>query len=88
MTATPAQRRLASSVASLTRWSQEPDRAGAMRPALNGFLARFERQVDPDGVLDPQERTMLADAARRAHMRRLALASSKKRAGSRERGAA
>jgi hypothetical protein len=76
---TAAQRQLRSSLASLTRWSREDDPAAAMRPALNGFLTKFEREVDPDGLLDPEERTRRAEAARKAHMRRLALASSKKR---------
>lgn len=80
---TPEQRQIRSSLASLTRWSREPDRAAAMRPALNGFLARFEKQVDPDGELDPETRTKLAEAARKAHMRRLALASSKAKAAKR-----
>ncbi|HET9255759.1 MAG TPA: hypothetical protein VFO16_11215 [Pseudonocardiaceae bacterium] len=42
-------------------------------------LARFEREADPDGVLEPAERARRAQAARRAHMQRLALASSKAR---------
>jgi hypothetical protein len=77
---TAAQRRMRSSLASLTRWANEDDPAAAMRPALNGFLTKFEREVDPDGTLDPEERTRRAQAARKAHMRRLALASSRKRA--------
>ena len=42
---------------------------------------RFERQVDPEGVLDPQERRRRADAARKAHMLRLAARSAEVRAG-------
>jgi hypothetical protein len=76
---TPEQRRTRASVASLTRWSREPDRAAATRPALDGFLSKFEREVDPTGELAPETRALMADAARRAHMKRLALASSKKR---------
>lgn len=77
---TPEQRQVRSSLASLTRWSREPDRAAATRPALTGFLSKFEREVDPDGELDPETRAQMADAARRAYMKRLALASSKSRA--------
>ncbi|MGH3574069.1 MAG: hypothetical protein ACRDUW_19985 [Pseudonocardiaceae bacterium] len=52
------------------------------------MLARFERQVDPDNTLAPAERARRAEAARRAHMQRLALASSKaRRARSVARGA-
>jgi hypothetical protein len=77
---TPEQRAMRARLAGLTRWSREPDRAAATRPALDGFMARFERQVDPNNELDPETRAQLADAARRAHMARLALASSRARA--------
>ena len=41
------------------------------------FLARFEREVDPDGVLDPVERARRADFARKAHMTTLAFKSAR-----------
>ena len=50
------------------------------RAARQAFLARFERDVDPHNVLSPDERKRRAEAARRAHMGRLALLSAKKRA--------
>ena len=43
------------------------------------FLARFEREVDPEGELPPAERARRAAYARRAHMARLALASARAR---------
>jgi hypothetical protein len=43
------------------------------------FLARFERQVDPNSKLAPAERARRADYARKAHMARLALASARAR---------
>jgi len=43
------------------------------------FLAKFERQVDPDGILPPAERARRAEHARKAHMTGLALASSRAR---------
>ena len=49
------------------------------KPARDAFLARFEREVDPDGLLDPAERARRAEAAKRAHMSRLALASARAR---------
>ena len=49
------------------------------------FLSRFEREVDPDYVLEPAERQRRAGQALQAHMSRLALASSKAR-GRRKRG--
>lgn len=40
-----------------------------------GLLARFEREVDPDGTLTEHERVRQAENARRAHMSRLAAKS-------------
>jgi len=47
--------------------------------ARAAFLARFERQVDPDGVLLPKERARRAEAAKKAHFTRLALKSAQAR---------
>jgi hypothetical protein len=80
---TPQQRRTRASLASLTRWSRVDDRAAETRAALDGFLSKFEREVDPDNKLDPETRGKRADAARRAHMARLAFKSSKARAARR-----
>jgi len=46
--------------------------------ATRGFLARFEREVDPDGLLSPEERTRRAEYARRSYM--TALAGRRRRA--------
>ncbi len=43
------------------------------------FMARFEREVDPDGVLDPAERTRRAAFAKKLYFARLAMASAKSR---------
>jgi hypothetical protein len=48
------------------------------------FLARFEREVDPDGVLTPEERGRCAEQARRAYFTRLSLAATKARQAKRE----
>jgi hypothetical protein len=47
------------------------------------FLARFDREVDPEGLLEPDERRRRAEQARRAYFTRLALASAKARRGKR-----
>ena len=47
--------------------------------ARTAFLRKFESLVDPDCVLPEVERLRRAEAARRAHMARLALASVKAR---------
>ena len=51
-------------------------RNAAAAPARAGFLARFERQVDPDGVLSPEERASRARYALKSHMAELSLRSA------------
>lgn len=47
--------------------------------ARAAFLDRFERDVDPDGVLSAPERQRRAQAARKAYFTRLALRSAQAR---------
>jgi hypothetical protein len=77
-TLTPEQRSLRGRIAANTRWSREDGKANAQR-AQAGLLAKFVGQVDPDRVLPEDERLRRAEAARRAHMQRLAFLSSKAR---------
>jgi hypothetical protein len=42
-------------------------------------MAKFEREVDPDGSLDPHERAVRAEHLRKAYFQRLALKSAKAR---------
>ncbi len=48
-------------------------------PARASFLGRFDREVDPEGVLTPDERARRAEYAKRAHFTRLAIASARAR---------
>ena len=59
------------------------DPAAHTSPARKVFLSRFEREVDPEGVLEPQERARRAEHAKKAYFTRLALASSRARAKTR-----
>jgi hypothetical protein len=43
------------------------------------FQARFEAEVDPDGILEPDERRRRAEQARRAYFTRLSLAAARAR---------
>lgn len=85
MPLTPEQRRIRAQIAANTRWSKEDPAATAKR-AQAGLLDKFRREVDPNNELTEAERERRAQAARRAHMQRLALASSKVR-GARKGGA-
>ena len=52
--------------------------------ARTAFLSRFDREVDPHGVLAPEERAKRAEHAKKAYFTRLALASSKARSKKRQ----
>ena len=76
---TPAQRVLRARLAAHASWANTADRAKRTRPAADAFMARFEHEVDPDGLLDADERLQRAASAKRAYFQRLALASSRAR---------
>jgi hypothetical protein len=59
-------------IAAEISWSRTVDRSARTRPAREKFLQRFEREVDPDGTLPPDERRRRAEHAKRAYMLRLA----------------
>jgi hypothetical protein len=76
---TPSQRSIRASIAASARWSRSST-AGAGTAGQAGLLARFEREAracEP-GLADG-EYARRAESALRAHMGRLALASSKSR---------
>jgi hypothetical protein len=78
---TPAQRRLRAQVAVNAQLAQTEDHAARTETARAGFMAKFERearQLHPDG--SPETIARAAEHLRKAHMARLALASSKARA--------
>jgi len=47
--------------------------------ARQKFMSRFEREVDPDGLLEPQERARRAAHAKAAYFGRLGVLSGKAR---------
>lgn len=68
MAAKDAERREAvSRLGGYVSWARETDRTRRTAPARLAFERRFETEVDPDGTLDPIERTRLAVAARKAY---------------------
>ena len=50
------------------------------KAARQAFWLSFEREVDPDGLLEPEERARRAAHARAAHFARLAYLSARARA--------
>lgn len=87
MTHTPSTRRLLAQAAAHTRWSTVGDRKAATGKARAAFIDRFERQVDPEGVLPEAERLALAESAKRAYFSRLAAKSAVARAKKAKRAA-
>jgi hypothetical protein len=77
---TPEQRQMRASAASHAMWANTADRTLRTAPARRAAMARFERQVDPDGVLPDRERAVRAESARKAYFKALALRSSITRA--------
>lgn len=75
MPLTPSQRSQRARVAALKMHSLH-DARQTTRKARATFLASFETQVDPQGVLAPGERRRRAETAHRAHMAALAFRSS------------
>jgi hypothetical protein len=55
------------------------DRAARTKPARDALMRKFEAEVDPDGVMTPEQRAQAAESARQAHYRRLALRSAEAR---------
>jgi hypothetical protein len=79
MPTSPTERSLLASAAANTRWAFTNDRSAATASARKALSDRFEKLVDPEGTLSPDERARRAGMLRRAHMKRLALQSAKSR---------
>lgn len=67
---TPEQR---SRLARLAAHSLHAQGKTTTRKATAAMTARFEREVDPDGVLTPEERAKRAKHAKSAYYTRLAM---------------
>lgn len=68
---TPQQRSQRARIAAAARWAKADPSEGTAA-ARAAFLARFEAEVDPDGVLPVGERARRAESARRAYFQRMA----------------
>lgn len=79
MELSPAARSIRARMAAHISWANTADPSARTAPARSEFLERFERQVDPEGVLPEDERIRRAEHARRAHMQRMAFLSAKAR---------
>lgn len=71
----PADRSLIARIAAAERWGKATNRAEATAPARAGLRAKFAREADPAGVLDPAELEHRIDSLVRAHMLRMSRAA-------------
>jgi hypothetical protein len=69
---TPEQRRRRARIAAHASWANTSDRTARTSSGTKAFLDRFERQVDPEGVLPEDVRAAMAKHARTAYMLQLA----------------
>lgn len=78
---TPAERSMRARIAAHSRLAKasEADRRDMTAAARKAFADRWERQVDPDGVLTPDERARRAEHAKAVHFHRMALKSARAR---------
>jgi hypothetical protein len=76
---TPAERSLRARIASHRSWANTSDVLARTKPGRDAAMARFEREVDPEGILEPAERARRASHARSAYFSSLALKSAKAR---------
>ena len=77
---TPEQRSQHARLAALARWSREDSPRAATEAAREAFIARFERQIDPDHKLPEGQRRRAARNAIQEHMLRLSRKAAKARA--------
>ncbi len=74
-----ADRSLIARLAAHESWARTTDPGARTEPARRALLDRFEREVDPEGTLPPEERARRAAHARKAYFTRLALRSAQAR---------
>jgi hypothetical protein len=75
----PADRTTIARLGAHRKWAQCADPQAATAAARKAAGDRFEREVDPDGKLDPTERARRAESARKAYFTQLALKSAQAR---------
>lgn len=76
MPLTKSQRSTRGAKGAHVSWANTEDPSARTAPARKAALERFERQVDPEGVLPPADRARRAEHARKAYFLGLALKSA------------
>ena len=76
---TPAQKALRARIASHASWANTADPSARTSAGRSAFLERFEREVDPEGVLPEAERKRRAEHKRKQYFAQLAFKSARAR---------
>jgi hypothetical protein len=82
------ERRLRSQIGAHESWARTQNRSARTLPARRAAWERFEKQVDPEGKLPRALRAAMAEHARQAHFKRMALKSAEVRRRRRSLGGA
>lgn len=77
---TPEERTARAKLGAHTSWANTTNPTARTAPAREAADRRFEKQVDPEGVLPPEERARRAKHARAAFYARIQLKSKQARA--------
>ncbi len=77
--AIPSELSLAGRIGAHRSWAITEDRTARTAPGREAFNRRFEDEVDPDRLLDPAERAVRVEHARKAYFASLALKSAQAR---------
>jgi hypothetical protein len=75
----PDDRSAIASIAAHVSWARTADPAARTAAAREAALDRFDKQVDPDGVLPPEERARRSEHLRTAYFKQLARKSAQAR---------
>ncbi len=75
----PSERTLQAKVAAHKSWANTRNPSERTANARAAALDRFEREIDPDGTMEPAERARRSAHARKAYFTQLALKSAKAR---------
>lgn len=76
---TPEERSLRAKIAAHMSWANTANPAARTAAARQASLDRFEKLVDPDGTMDPAERSRRAESLKKAHYLKMAAASAASR---------
>ncbi|MGO9035121.1 hypothetical protein [Mycobacterium sp.] len=79
MSLTQSERTLRAQIAAHESWARTEDPSARTANARKAMLDKFERQVDPEGILTPAERAKRAEHARKVYFKRLAFKSAQAR---------